>query len=350
MKKTRIIKPLLIIVFIFGGAMLIYFSDIFKSGIKDGLNIAANTIIPSLFPFICFSNIALGIFSGSANKNIFGRIYSRIFSLPSSTLKVLIFSLIGGYPIGPMMSAHMLSDGEISEDDAKRLMLFCCNSGPAFSVIAVGMNLCGNRKEGAFLCISTTLSALITGIILGRFKKKSSECKAKLHYRENRDFSEILNSSVEKSTYAIIKICAWIIIFNMICKLILSFNMSNSLSNIIDGILEVTAGCSANKNSPIMLASILGFGGISVFFQVSEFLNKAKVKFYEFFAARIFISALSSAICAVLIQISPISVTVFANGASFALSYRSLPFSAVLIFSMAVFILDKKILPFNKTE
>lgn len=344
MKKSRIIKIPLIFLFVMAGTALIYFSGICKAGIKSGLTICADTIIPSLFPFICFSNIALGIFSPSAENKLLGKIYFSLFSLPLSTAKVFLFSLIGGYPIGPMMSARMVEENKITAPQGKRLTLFCCNAGPAFSITAVGCSFCNSRKLGVFLCLSNIFSALVIGIISGRFKVEGEQCKVNILDSKKPDFSAVLTDSVEKSAYAMLKICAWIILFNMINSLIDMIDFTPEIKMIISGLLEVTTGCSDNRANPIMLSAILGFGGISVLFQVKEYINKVGLTDLQFILTRLCNACLSAAFTALLLHFSPVSIAALAAGTAVKLTSQSIPLSALLIFSLAVFILDKKII------
>ncbi len=342
MKKIRIFKLSIPFAMLAGGFILIWFSAVCRSGISKGLEICGSTIIPSLFPFLCFSNLCVLLSSEIIIPRFIAKLHQRIFRLPSCTVLPVFFGLTGGYPIGPAMAAELYKSKKISRTQAKYTALFCCNSGPAFSVAAVGMHLCGSRNTGLILFASTVVSTLLTGFVLAPVSHGESSCKAEPLNSEKATFSSAFIAAIEKSTYAMLKICAWILFFSMLYSLIANLNIPEYANQILSGIFEVTMGCTLNAGNPAALAAILGFGGISVHFQIKEYLNCIGIKTYEYFAVRLLNAGLCVLFTEILLTLFPEAISVFAPGTEVIPTYSGYPFSVALVFSLAVFIMSRK--------
>ena len=318
------------------GALLLYFSAVTKQGIKSGLEICADTLIPSLFPFLCLANI---IMLGKNDKaSIFSKLFSRIFFLEPSLAKVFLFSLVGGYPLGAMMTAALYKNGKISQSHAKRACLFCFCSGPAFCISAVGENMCKSKMQGIYIFISCALAAIIAGIFLGIINKDEEMFTEQKSESEKEDF----NGAIEKSINSMLSICARVIIASAFVCLVKIAPLNFTLKKYFICALEVTSGCYEVKRSPFLLAAVLSFGGISVFLQIKKYLDEIKLPYFKYFSCRILSAVLSGGICKFLNFLFPVSLQTAKTGISVKCFSFSAPLSALLLLSFAVFILDNK--------
>lgn len=340
MKKSLSVKlsPLPLILAM--GIVLIVFSDSAKEGVSKGLEICVQTLIPSLFPFLCLSSAAVQL--AGRKSGIFSKLFSILFHLPECAAAVFLFSLIGGYPVGPIMCSELFESGKIGSDEAKRMTLFCCSSGPAFCVIAVGNSLCGSRNIGLMLLASNILSITLIGLFLAFLDRKKPLSKAEILYKNKSDFSSVFTIAVEKSVNSIINICAYVIVFNVLLNLIFKLPLNGRIKDIIFLFSEVTTGCEHFKDKPSLLSFILGFGGICVFMQIKKHLDKVGAKSFVFLSVRLVNAGLSLAFFRLLCLIFPNSVQTLAQGMSVKAVSYSAPLSAALLFCFAVFILDNK--------
>ena len=336
MKRNVPIRLNITVIGFFAGALLLFFSSMTKQGIKAGLEMCAETLIPSLFPFLCLANIIM--LRKNDKVSVFSKLFSRIFKLEGSLSKVFLFSLVGGYPLGAMMSAQLCKNGEISKRHARRASLFCFCSGPAFCISAVGENMCSNKMLGIYIYISCVLTAIITGIFLAIFDKDKEFVPEKKIKIEKSDF----NSAIEKSINSMLSICAWVIIASAFVYLIKILPLSFNLKKYFICALEVTNGCAEVKRSPFLLSAVLSFGGISVFLQIKKFLDEIKLPYFKYFSFRILSAALSGGICKLIIFLFPLSVQTAKEAVSVKYFSFSAPLSALLLLSFCVFILDNK--------
>ncbi len=318
------------------GGLLLYFSAQTKQGIKAGLDICAETLIPSLFPFLCLANLMM--LKTGGGYGFFSRLFSRFFSLPPVLAKAYLFSLAGGYPLGAIMTAGLYKNGEISKKQAQRASLFCFCSGPAFCISAVGENICSSKTQGIYLFLSCALSASITGIALRFFGKSEEKSLVKISAAKKSDF----NSAVENSIHSMLNMCAVVIIASAAVYLIKISPLNFTLKKYIICALEVTNGCAQVKNNPVILAAVLSFGGISVFLQIKRYLDEVNLPYFKYFLFRFLNSLLSAGICFLINSLFPVSVQTAKEAVSVKYFSFSAPLSALLLLSFCVFILDNK--------
>ena len=336
MKKIGSVRLNTALIGAVAGALLIYLSAQTKEGIKIGLELCAETLIPSLFPFLCIANIIL--LKKSADNGIFARAFSRIFSLPPALFKVFLFSLIGGYPLGALMTAELYKNGDIGKKQARRASLFCFCSGPAFCISAVGENMCSSKTQGIYLFISCVLSAVLTGLILRFWDKSEEKSTIKITCNETGDF----NSAMEKSINSMLNMCAVVIIASAVVYLIRLSPINLYCKKALICALEVTNACAEVKESPALLAAVLSFGGISIFLQIKKYLDEINLPYFKYFLFRIISAVLSGGICFLINLLFPVSVQMAKQAVSVKYFSFSAPLSALLLFSFCVFILDNK--------
>ena len=165
---------------------------------------------------------------------------------------------------------------------------------------------------------------------------------------------QVLIKSVENSVESAIRICAWVLLFNCLLKVVDSTVIDSSVRLFIYGVCEVTAGCNLlSKSAPVpTIAGALAFGGICTHLQILPCIKKLNLKYKYFFTSRILISALSVIICKALISIFPESIQTVSIGNKPI--YSSWGVSAgvtisIIILSLLILIGDNHIFKIRKT-
>ena len=322
------------------GILLLFFSSALKQGVIKGLDICGNTLIPSLFPFLCLCALAVSV--PPRAPGVLGRGFSALFHLPAASGKVVFLSLLSGYPAGPLMCATLLEEGQISPQEARRMSLFACAAGPSFSVIAIGEGLCASKSIGFILLASNVLSQLLIGIALGLFARKEPLCQGEKLYTQSFDISTALCAAVEKSIAAALSLCAYVLLFSAILELLRLSPLPAAVMAPLAAVLELTNGCVHYPTNPPVLAAILGFGGLSIFFQVKKYLLKTGTSSVSFLLARGCSAALNFLICSLLLRLFPQAVPTMAREITFKPLSYSAPLCAVLFFAFAAFVLENK--------
>ncbi|MFR0770562.1 MAG: hypothetical protein ACLSHO_14075 [Dysosmobacter sp.] len=81
---------------------------------------------------------------------------------------------MGGYPIGARTAAELYASGDLTRQEAERLLTFCNNSNPVFLISVLGVGVFGSVRAGLWLWLIHVCAALLTGLLfrgLGRGRK-----------------------------------------------------------------------------------------------------------------------------------------------------------------------------------
>ena len=100
------------------------------AGASEGISICLNTLIPSLFPFILLSILLAGSLSGQEIPIL--RPATKHCRIPKGTESLLAIGFLGGYPVGAQNVALLHRAGQLSDQQATRMITICNNAGPAF--------------------------------------------------------------------------------------------------------------------------------------------------------------------------------------------------------------------------
>ncbi|MBE6818367.1 MAG: hypothetical protein E7517_04320 [Ruminococcaceae bacterium] len=340
MKKNTFVKVFTFPLLLAAAATIVFCSAAVKSGVQEGLQLCGETLIPSLFLFLCLCNTASPYLPFS--RLPFSTAFESIFRLPAAAGTVLTFAYIGGYPAGEILCAASLENAWLQPKQAQRLSLFCCAGGPAFCILAVGEGMCGSRSIGIILYVCNILSQLCIGLGLGFLHRKEPVCKVDLLYEQPPTFSTALCSGMQASIRAMLSICGYVIVFCVFGELLRLCAFPAAVQKAISAVLEVTTGCAALQHNIPFLAAIINFGGLSVFFQLRQYLLKIGTRPFRFLLSRLVSAALGYGFCRAFLWLFPQAVPTMAAAPPWRAFSVSAPLSALLVFSFAVFILDNK--------
>lgn len=298
------------------GFLLLCYPEAATEGVKKGISVCINTLIPTLFPFMLLSQFAVGIKMFNTNSKILSRIFYMLFRLPPSTLPIIVFSFIGGFPLGALLIKSAYEKGEISLSQGQRMLLFCVIPGPSFAVTTVGYALYGSEKIGMIVYASSVLASLIIGF-LSRFLCEDEEvCESKQFTTMKVRYSTALGESVNLSVKGIVNICVWVVVFSCVGELVRMFVISPKMSDFILMISEVTNGVyrAAYSYSLPIVCAVIGFSGFCLHIQVIPSIIRLKLRYRYFLVARIIAAAFNCIICYLLMDFFKSDVAAVAVG------------------------------------
>lgn len=315
---------------------LITMSDSAKQGAKEGWALCENIIIPSMLPIFILTNIIIKSRSAAIFEKLFGWLFERIFRLPRCAGSAVILGLVGGYPAGAVLTAHLYSDGLIDSKTAGRIMRFNFSGGVAFTITAVGTVCFGSTKIGIILYIINIVSELIICIFSAIF------CRDKITESTvtptRLGFADAMVEAVNTTVKSIAVMCAYIILFSAITSIV-------NLPEHLNPIIEITNGiCKKEEFLPLpYCAAFIAFGGFCIHFQLIGTLREMKVNYISFLIGRVISALLSYGLASAYLYFFPQSASVFSNlsgSAGTALSQVNTGLSVVMIIGCAVVIFD----------
>ncbi len=324
----RYIKPVsYFLVLIFLLIYLIVERENVMTAIDFSVDYSLSTLIPSLFPMIFISCV----FINSPAKKIVSKLFSPVcrcfFRLSSACACPIIFGMLFGYPVGAKLTSIALKNGEISEQEASRLLLFCINPGFPFCVIFVGGSVFRNINIGIYIFVSTVIASLLTGYIFSFGQKLNKE---QIRSQKSLNLTEILSQSATNSLSSTLTMCLYISIFSCFSSLlryIISYSGvllipvidTRDITSTVFFIFEVTRGIINSVNMSASLTVIvfgIAFAGICVHMQVFS-LFKFRINFRKFYISRVIYSIITVLSFSTISYFCPIEQAVMS---SFSLS------------------------------
>ncbi len=247
-----------------GMLMLILDTKTAILGAKDAISYCLLIVIPSLFPFFMLSVLLTNSISGGSS---FLRPLSKLFRIPKGSESLFLIGLLGGYPTGAQAIAESYQNGGLTKQQAKRMMGFCSNAGPAFLFGMIGPCF-QNKLIPWFLWGIHIFSAALTGMLL------PGGTKTQIMPSGRKNIS--VNSAFNRSLRIMAGVCGWIVLFRVIITFLQQWILwlfPEILQYGIIGVLELANGCSflpqisSDSMRFLLCSGILSFGGLCVAMQ-----------------------------------------------------------------------------------
>lgn len=329
-KKTALV----LIIQMLMAMVLIIFSKQARQGAADGLTLAENTIIPSLAPLLIIFLLIMKTGAKDLLARAFGFISVHVFNLPQITFPAIFFGLIGGYPMGALLTNELLKSGDIDEKQARRLLRFNFCGGCGFIITAVGTTVLNNTKAGAVLFLSNVISSVIIGFALSFTEKRRNA--PYYSYTEYRKLGDVLSESVSDAVKSLLNMTAFIILF---C----AFNVVIDFPDFLVPVIEITSGICTNSRFAIpMTSAYLAFGGFCIHFQLLFVVAQAKMKYADFLLFRLISAVISYGVSKILLIFIPIEEAVFSNASIKVAEFSSVNtvLSVLMVIGCFVIVMD----------
>ena len=304
-------KIILKLLFVIAGAVAaIVFNKECADGIGKGLVFCASVLIPSLYIFM---SITAYMIKSGVSDIISKPFYplSRVMGIPKEAVSAVVLSMIGGYPIGAGCVELLFEQGKISESEAVKTAYIAVAAGPGFIINYVGRSLLDSPEAGNILLASQIIAVIITGLIVG----KTVVCSPPPSRSKSIKSSEnALVGSVMSAAGSAFGMCAMVVVFSALIEVISSVSDKNTAES-FSAVLEVTTGCNnlAGKYPLYVTAFIIGFGGLSVHFQIFSALKDIGLNKALFILFRIVEGIISAVSTYILLMICPIKTAVFSS-------------------------------------
>ncbi len=337
-KKKR--KPILLFLgILLGIAGLVFYAEEASQGASSGLNFCLHVLIPSTFPFLVLASLCVHSGVSLWLERLLRPVTQLLFHLPGCCGATILLGMVGGYPVGARGIAALYRQGSVTREQANRMLSFCVNAGPSFTISVIGSSLYGRPLFGLYLFASLTAASLLIGVGLGVFSrltaKESIASPSASPETAPMPFGDALVVSASDASRGMVGACSFVLLFSSALALLQSVGFLPLLSQGLSALgispasaeagfpllWEIGGGCGAASllgTSPILVAFGVGFGGLCVQFQVLGFAAVIGPCRWKFFLSRLCHGLLSSGFCAILLWMFPMAlpdrvVSVFHN-------------------------------------
>lgn len=200
---------------------------------------------------------------------------------------LFIISIIIGEPSISKLITTARENGEISLQEANRLMRFTCFVSPIFLF----------KMLGVHLSIVTIIIELITNTIIAHLSKSQSNYSAPIHQSTILDLYLSLINELPKLLLGILSSMIIITIY----KQILSAYLISSYLEITSGILTLTV-LPNSLTKFILIQLLVSTCGLTIMIQISSIIKKVNISMLNFLKYRV-LSAILTFICSLIIYL-----------------------------------------------
>lgn len=332
-------------------AVLLGNTALAMDGVRHGLSLCAQTLIPALFPFLVLSELFVASGVGDVLGRFFGRPVAALFGLSRSGACAVLLGTLCGQPVASAAALSLFERGEIEERELERISLFANNPSSAFLTAAVGTALFGNARAGAALFFITLLAAALVGAGLhifcgkvGFFEKKPSNGARKALSAAD------VTGGIKRAFFTLLQVCAFLLFFCALsaCLVAPLAKIAPIWRVLLTGILEITGGISAAATTlpPTtafrLTAFFSSFAGLSVCLQILSISEGKGVRISRYLAAKLVQGGIALALCEGYLYFFHPTLSPTSSVPTLALPTRFLPFAILaLLFMIGILLLQK---------
>lgn len=257
-----------------GMLMLILDGKTALTGAQAGIDLCIRTVIPALFPFFVLSSLLVTGIDGRWLRPL-----GKFCRIPNGAEPLLIVGFLGGYPTGAQCVAQAYRSGQLSKNQAQRMLAFCNNAGPSFLFGMVAQMFSNVLHIWLLWGIHIASAILVARIIPAGDLTPASVSVTRIR----------LPQALSKAVFTTSLVCGWVILFRIFITFLnrwILWILPNTLQVILIGLLELSNGCCAlgsisnNALRFIVCSGLLGFGGICVTMQTRSVTEGLSFKPY----------------------------------------------------------------------
>ncbi len=252
-------------------AVFLWQSATLTEAARKSLIFSANTILPSLFPFLVLAGL---LTEASRGVRLPGRrAFRHLFHLPEEGMLAFFLGALCGFPIGVKVTVDLYRAGLLSREEAARLAALSANTGPGFVIAGIGNTLFGNPRIGLLLYGVQLIGAVVLGLLSAKAAPLPAARQASTLPSAPTCFSDVLY----RASLSLLGITGITVFFGMLAALPARL-FSSTAAACFTALLEVGNGANAASALPLRLglplaAFAVSFSGISVLTQSASLLS-----------------------------------------------------------------------------
>ncbi len=282
-----------------GLAVLLTSGGLTGQGIREGLTLCGDVVVPALFPMMVAANFLARSGGADLLSRLLAPVLSPLLRLPRAACATVVLSFLSGYPTGAALVTRLRQEGQIDGATARRMTDFCINAGPGMILLAVGKGMLGSYQAGWILLGCHVLASLVIGGVGARWAPRPGNTPPAPSKTEG--VADAFVNATADSCGQILTLSGFVLLFSGVAALLPpAWQVALPLLEVTRGTVALAqAGCPL----PVMAAA-LGFGGLSVQFQALS-QCRGGVRFSRILAARTLHAAVSAGLCAAAVRLFP---------------------------------------------
>lgn len=284
-------------------------------GAKTGLNLWLNSVVPSLLPFLIFSNLLFEADAVSYLTALLSPVCRILFGSSRDGSFAVISGFLCGFPMGSKSCLELVKRQKIKKEEAAYLVSFCNNASPAFVISFICNGIFAGEKGLMLPVMLSFYSApLIVGILLrfllrkrllnGKSQEKDS---SSMHQTEPAFQFVYLDHAIMNAFQTIVRLGGYITFFAVLSAFIQSaWMLPTPFRLFLTAVFELTTGASllgkmeaSLKLRVMAVCACVSFGSLSGFAQSYTLLKEGEIPVRYYLLGKI----LSCILCTIFLHI-----------------------------------------------
>lgn len=287
------------------GLLLLLFTHpaVISAGCSLGLTLWYTSVLPSLLPFLIFSNLLIrtGLFQ------YLNRLYApplrRIFRISEEGCYAVLLGFLCGFPMGAKVIADLVREQHISEAEGEYLLGFCNNVSPAFFLNYVCLSKIGCTAVPWKLVLLFYSLPVLYGLATRPFYhfpaaagSRSPKKQASLH---RLDFP-MLDACIMDGFTTITRLGGYIMLFTIAVQLLMLLPLSGIMLTFLSAVMEISCGINqiasfgalSQTCRTAFICTCAAFGGLCICAQTQSVLDGTPLHIGTWLRGRIIIALL----------------------------------------------------------
>lgn len=249
--------------------IFIVFSDVAALSALNGMKLCGNVLVPTLFPMMVLTGIAVrsGVFN--ALGRIGDRIFKPLFGIDGKYVVSFFIGILGSAPTGALAVKNLSSEKDTDGSSSALLLSSVVSFGFIYSVI--GIKYLDNARRGVVLFVFQILSVMITAVFLR--PKKRCETKPNDLSIQPEKISTAVALSIRDAATNMLSVCGSVIFFSALSGIFVSLPIGEKAKLFLCPFFELASGLEyiSGRFSPdvtfMLASSAVGWSGLSMIFQ-----------------------------------------------------------------------------------
>lgn len=250
--------------------ILIFLSDIVKTGTYDGLLLWFNVLIPSILPAMLLSSLIKNENLDKKINQVAHPFLCRFFPTNPNCYFAILFSLLSGIPTASAISYDLYKKNIINYIELKYLIILTSNPGINFIINYIYVYILQRQISLLYLLTLIYIPPLLIAFIYYLIHKNDINKKTTIIdiNIEKLSFEDI----IIKCSKSLLIICVYIIIFSIFQKLLIHFLPNYNYKTFAISLTEITTGLNYiriySSCNLIFILICVSFTGLSSLFQI----------------------------------------------------------------------------------
>lgn len=270
---------------------------VIASGCSLGLTLWYTAVLPSLLPFLIFSNLLMrtGIFHYL--NRLYAPILRRIFHISEAGCYAVLLGFLCGFPMGAKVIADLVRDNHISAKEGTYLLGFCNNVSPAFFLNYICLLKLRCSAIPWRLVLLFYLLPVCYGIFTRpfyHFETSSANSTKKQAPTHRLDFP-MLDACIMDGFSTITRLGGYIMLFTIFAQFLKLLPLSSYALAFFSALLEISCGIDqlaalrglSSLSKTAFICMCAAFGGLCILAQTKSVLEGTSLRITPWLVGRL---------------------------------------------------------------